>query len=129
MARNYTVYIQKHNIPLRKALQAAISSLGYKLTVEDEYVPFASSGYLACTLNGEDAGLMVRFVNSDSHPPQDAVISLQWSADPREKATANIIALALASQFDAWVYDENAQALSLDILANLSQMAVLETES
>jgi hypothetical protein len=116
MARNYIVNMKQEDFPLRKALQAAINTLGYPLIIEDDYVPFASSGYLPCTLNGEDAGLMIRFITSEDKANQVASISLQWSGDEREKATVAIIATALTSSFDAMVLDDNNVALSFTAL-------------
>lgn len=107
MARSYSLKMKQENFPLRAVLQAAIKALGYPLIIEDDYVPFASSGYLPCTLNGEDAGLMIRFISSTDAENQDATISLHWSGDEREKATAMIFAIALAESFEAIVLDEN----------------------
>ncbi|MDX1914010.1 MAG: hypothetical protein SFU55_00370 [Methylophilus sp.] len=113
MARTYTVKMKQDAFPLRGALQAAIKTLGYPLTLEDDYVPFASSGYLPCTLDGEDAGLIIRFIGSEDVTNQNASISLQWSGDAREKVTVMIVATALASSFKATVLDENNVELSL----------------
>lgn len=112
MARTYIVKMKQEAFPLRGALQAAIKALGYPLTLEDDYVPFASSGYLPCTLDGEDAGFIIRFISNDI-AGEDATISLQWSGDPREKATVLIVATALASSFNATVLDENNEILAL----------------
>jgi hypothetical protein len=113
MARTYIVNMKKDVFPLRAALQTAINTLGYPLSLEDDYVPFASSGYLPCTLDGEDAGLIIRFMSSEDVTSQEATISLQWSGDAREKATVMIIATALAASFDATVQDENNAVVPL----------------
>src|SRR5450830_392694 len=107
MAQTYTAFLIRDLIPKRAALQAAIKTLGFKLTLEDDYVPFASSGYLPCTLDGEDAGLNIRFIDSDIVVGKDAAIVLQSGGDPREEATILMIAAALASSFDAVVHDKN----------------------
>lgn len=107
MAQTYTAFLIRDLIPKRAALQAAIKTLGFKLTLEDDYVPFASSGYLPCTLDGEDAGLNIRFIDSDLVVGKDAAIVLQSGGDPREEATILMIAAALASGFDAVVHDKN----------------------
>ncbi|HAF00121.1 MAG TPA: hypothetical protein DCO68_11935 [Methylophilaceae bacterium] len=117
MARTYTVKMKQDAFPLRVALQAAIKALGYPLTLEDDYVPFASSGYLPCTLDGEDAGLIIRFIGSEDITNQNASISLQWSGDAREKATVMIVATALAASFEATVLDETNVELTFAELA------------
>jgi hypothetical protein len=113
MARTYIVSMKKDDFPLRAALQKAINTLGYPLNLEDDYVPFASSGYLPCTLDGEDAGLIMRFMSPDDVTSQEATISLQWGGDVREKATVMIIATALAASFDATVQDESNTVVPL----------------
>lgn len=107
MAHTFTAFLLRDHIPKRAALQAAIHSLGFKLTLEDDYVPFASSGYLPCTLDGEDAGLNIRFVSSDAIAGKDAAIVLQSGGDPREEATVVMIAAALANNFDAVIRDKS----------------------
>lgn len=116
MARTYTAFLMRDHIPQRGALQAAIKALGFKLTLEDNYVPFASSGYLPCTLDGEDAGLTMRFVSSDAIAGKDAAIILQSGGDPREEATVVIIAAALANSFNAVVRDPDSVEKSADEL-------------
>lgn len=128
MARSFTVLIHQTDFPLRAALQAAIKDLKFNLTVEDDYVPFVSSGYLPCTLEGEDAGLMLRFYKHE--PPSDAddSVNLQWSGDPREKITVLIIASALASQFNARVLDENGALTSASALVSMATQALARME-
>lgn len=124
MARSFTVLIHQADFPLRAALQAAIKDLNFNLTVEDDYVPFVSSGYLPCTLEGEDAGLMIRFFKHEPPTDKDDSISLQWSGDPREKVTVLIIASALASQFNANVLDENSAPVSASALFSMAKQAL-----
>ena len=124
MARSFTVSIQQADFPLRAALQAAIKALNFNLTVEDDYVPFVSSGYLPCTLEGEDAGLMMRFFKPESPTDKSDSVNLQWSGDPREKVTVLIIASALANQFDASVLDENSTPVSATTLVSMAKQAL-----
>lgn len=107
MAQTYTAFLTRDHIPERAALQTAIKALGFKLTLEDDYVAFESYGYLACTLDGEDSGLTLRFVESESVAGKDAAIVLKSGGDPREEATILMIAAALASSFNAVVHDKN----------------------
>ncbi|CAG0950637.1 hypothetical protein MTYP_00171 [Methylophilaceae bacterium] len=116
MARTYTAFINRADIPLRKKLQAAIKALGFKLTLEDDYVPFASSGYLPCTLDGEDAGLTLRFDASNAINGKDSAITLQWSGDPREEASVVMIAAALAQDSGAVVRGPDGSEKNADEL-------------
>ncbi len=61
MARSQTAYLLRDDVPTRAALQKAIDGLKFKLTLDNSYVPFQTSGYLPCTLDGEDAGFDIRF--------------------------------------------------------------------
>jgi hypothetical protein len=60
-ARALTAYLRRPDVPARAALQAAIKELKLPLALDDGYVPFETSGYLPCTLDGEDAGFDLRF--------------------------------------------------------------------
>lgn len=124
MARSFTVLIHQADFPLRASLQAAIKDLNFNLTVEDDYVPFVSSGYLPCTLEGEDAGLMLRFFKHEPDSDKDDSVNLQWSGDPREKVTVLIIASALASRFNALVFDENSAPVSASTLVGMAKQAL-----
>ncbi|MGJ4952001.1 hypothetical protein [Bradyrhizobium sp. HKCCYLS20291] len=61
MARVLTAYLKRTEVPTRTALQQAIAGLPFPLTLDDGYVPLETSGYLPCTLDGEDAGFDLRF--------------------------------------------------------------------
>ena len=124
MARSLTVLMNQADFPLRAPLQAAIKALHFNLTIEDDYVPFVNSGYLPCTLDGEDAGLMLRFCKLEKPTDKDSSVNLQWSGDPREKITVYIIATALASQFNASVLDENNAPISVSALMAMTKQAL-----
>ncbi|PKO91521.1 MAG: hypothetical protein CVU15_07775 [Betaproteobacteria bacterium HGW-Betaproteobacteria-1] len=116
MARHYTVYLNRDRFPKRAGLQAAIKALGFKLTLEEDYVPFISSGYLPCTLNGEDAGFTLRFHTTDGINGRDGAATLQWSGDPREQASAIMVAAALAHEFGALVHDADGRESSIEAM-------------
>ncbi|HEY3301048.1 MAG TPA: hypothetical protein VGJ90_09770 [Methylophilaceae bacterium] len=124
MARSFTVLINQADFPLRASLQAAIKDLHFKLTLEDDYVPFVSAGYLPCTLEGEDAGLMMHFCKLEPPTDKDGSVNLQWSGDPREKITVLIIASALASHFNASVLDENNALISASALLTMTKQTL-----
>lgn len=107
MAQTYTAFLMRDHIPQRAALQAGINTLGFKLTLEDDYVPFVSSGYLPCTLDGEDAGLNIRFIDNHTVAGKDAAFVLKSGGDPREEVTISMIAAVLANSFGAIVHDKN----------------------
>jgi hypothetical protein len=124
MARSFTVLINQVDFPLRAPLQAAIKGLNFNLTVEDDYVPFVSSGYLPCTLEGEDTGLMMRYCKLEPPTDKDGSVNLQWSGDLREKITVLMIASVLASQFNAHVLDENHALISAPALVIVTKQAL-----
>jgi len=122
MAKSDIAYLERNRVPDRQALQAALKGLRFPLTVDDGYVPFESSGYLPCTLDGEDAGVDIRFSDSATllaEYPQlqaavgsrDAAIMLRWGGDPRERASALMLAATLAHSFDARVQSQQDDTL------------------
>lgn len=98
--------MKRGQIPARTALQAALKALGFKLRLEEEFVPSAASAYLPCTLNGEDAGFTLRLDGCAEITGKDVALILQWSSDPRERVAVLMVAAALAHDFDAVVHDQ-----------------------
>ena len=89
MARSLTAFLRRADVPARDALQPALDALKLKLTLDDGYVPLKSSGYLPCTLDGEDAGFTIRFHHVDADldalpqlkaamSGQDVAIDIKW---------------------------------------------------
>ncbi|WP_315755458.1 MULTISPECIES: hypothetical protein [unclassified Bradyrhizobium] len=115
MARVLTAYLKRSDVPTRTALQHAIDRLPFALTLDDGYVPLATSGYQPCTLDGEDAGFDLRFADSSQHGG-DVVMTLKWGGDPREEAAALAVCAALACTFGATVQRDGAQLSSDDML-------------
>jgi len=121
MARSQTAFLNRGDVPARQALQQAIDNLKFKLTLDDAYAPFKTSGYLPCTLEGEDAGFDIRFqeVGAQDRSPalqskigqKDAAIAFRWSGDVRELASATIVCAALAKTFGAIVHDPDADVV------------------
>lgn len=116
MARALTAYLTRADVPARPALQQAIARLPFALTLDDGYVPFETSGYLPCTLDGEDAGFDLRFKDGDeagAGPSDRVAILFTWGGDPREEAAALAVCAALATTFGAIVLRDGT-ALSSD---------------
>lgn len=122
MARAQTAYLFRADVPARDALQAAVDALKLKLVLDDGYVPLESSGYLPCTLDGEDAGFTIRFraVEADlaklpalagAIGTRDVAVDFRWSGDVREQVSAMGICAALAGSFGALVHDPEKDAL------------------
>jgi hypothetical protein len=110
MARTLTAYLKREDVPVRKALQQAIDKLAFQLKLDDGYAPFETSGYLPCTLDGEDAGFDLRFKeagadgsNVSDMGARSTKISCKWGGDPREEASALIVCAALVNDFQALV--------------------------
>ena len=116
MARILHAYLDPARMPERAALQVAIKSLGFAMAVDELWQPFGAQAYVPCTLEGEDAGVEVRFERDAELPPaaaahaqargaRSALVQLRWGGDRREELSGTIIAAALADQFDALVLD------------------------
>ncbi len=118
MPRAQSAYLARKNVPVRKDLQKAIDGLKFKVTLDDGYTPFKTSGYLPCTLDGEDAGFTIKFQDAaaDSAPAgvksslgdRDVEIAFKWSGDIREYIAAMSVCAALVQNFEAIVYDPDS---------------------
>jgi hypothetical protein len=121
MANTLTAFLDRSQVPTRPALQDAIKGLRFKLTIDDAYVPFECAGYIPCTLDGEDAGFEIKFSDSAGHlaeaphrqsqiSDRNAAIILRWGGDPRERASALVVAAILANSFGALVHGQGEDA-------------------
>jgi phosphatidylserine/phosphatidylglycerophosphate/cardiolipin synthase-like enzyme len=139
MPRLLNAYLDPAQVPSRVDLQAAIRRLGFKLVVEDAYVPHEASGYVPCTLEGEDAGVYLRFERDASLPdnaaalagqqgPRRELLQLRWGGDAREHLTACVWAVALAQDFDALLIDPDSGAQA-DTAALLKKARQLRDEN
>lgn len=116
MARALIAFVEPQRMPARAALQAAIRQMRFALVVDEAWVPFETCDYLPCTLEGEDAGVYVRFEREAALPAAAAVdqggrsasVQLRWGGDQRERLAASIVAAALAESFDALVLEPEA---------------------
>jgi len=112
-------FVPEAGVPERAALQAAIGHLGFDLQLDPGWAPYAAPGYLPCTLEGEDAGVDLRF-DRDAALPAGAeglaaqrgdrrtAVRLRWGGDVREQLAATLIAAALAEGFGAMVLAADA---------------------
>jgi hypothetical protein len=71
---------------------------------------------MPCTLDGEDAGVTIKFDGSEEIAGKNTVVTLQWSGDPREQVSTTMIAATLAQKFSATVRDQNQQETSAEAL-------------
>lgn len=117
MARVLIAFVEPQRMPARAALQAAIQQMRFALVVDEAWVPFETCDYLPCTLEGEDAGVYVRFEREAALPAaaasldqggRSASVQLRWGGDQRERLAASIVAAALAEGFDALVLEPEA---------------------
>ncbi|SFK56242.1 hypothetical protein [Methylocapsa palsarum] len=122
MARSHILYLARSDAPGRKPLQEAIDALKFRLVLDHAYAPFETSGYLPCTLEGEDAGFDIHFSEAkpdlSSFPalrarigPRDGAMTFRWGGDPRERASALIVSAALAQAFGALAHDPETDAV------------------
>jgi hypothetical protein len=116
MSRSQSAFLVRQDVPGRRDLQAAVDALGFKVTIDDTYVPLKSSGYLPCTFDGEDSGFTIKFLDVDPATERpddlkaalgdrDVEIAFHWSGDPREVVSAMAVGAALATSFGAIVHD------------------------
>ncbi|ESS67405.1 hypothetical protein MGMO_167c00260 [Methyloglobulus morosus KoM1] len=121
MAKVRTAYLKHEQVPTRMALQDAIKNLRFKLILDDSYTPFECTGYIPCTLDGEDAGVEINFGETDFSAlaptvkaaigDRDTTINIRSGADPREIVSAAIIAATLANSFEALIQNQGEDAL------------------
>jgi hypothetical protein len=121
MAKVRTAYLKREHVPSRTALQDAIKHLRFKLILDESYTPFESTGYIPCTLDGEDAGVEIKFGATDfsvlaptikaAIGDRDTTITIRSGADPREIVSAAIIAATLANSFGALIQNQGGEAL------------------
>lgn len=123
MARAQTAYLIRADVPDRAALQAAIDAFKIKLVLDDGYAPFETSGYLPCTLHGEDAGFTIRFRDADGDAGKfpalaaalggrDVAVDIKWSGDIREEVSALAVCAALGGSFGAVLHDPDKDAVT-----------------
>ena len=93
MANSQIAFLARDQVPDRQRLQEAVKQLRFKLTIDEAYVPFECSGYLPCTLDGEDAGCDIRFGDATAcaadaayvqaqRDGRDTAMLFRWSGDP-----------------------------------------------
>lgn len=136
MSRSHSAFLDRKLVPGRRDLQQAVDALGFKVTLDDTYVPLKSTGYLPCTFDGEDSGFTIKFLEVDpaAERPEaleaelgarDIEIAFNWSGDPREVVCAMAVGAALAKSFGAIVYDTGEKVLCSadDLLAKARKAA------
>jgi len=120
MARTLTAYLARKDVPALVPLQQAVDALNFKLTIDSDYAPFETSGYLPCTLDGEDAGFDLRFKDAGLDVPaaiqaslagRDVALTLKWGGDPREEMAALVFCAAMVKSFDAIVREGEVDTL------------------
>lgn len=116
MARTLTAYLERTQVPDLAALQQSLKAQKSPLRLDPDYAPMKTSGYLPCTLDGEDAGFDLRFrelaagveiwpLLQSNLGTREIVMTFKWGGDPREDAAASYVCAALARDFGAVVQD------------------------
>ncbi|MFA6095002.1 MAG: hypothetical protein WC757_03920 [Candidatus Paceibacterota bacterium] len=113
--------MKREQVPSRMALQDAIKNLRFKLILDESYIPFECAGYIPCTLDGEDAGVDIKFGETDftaltpdikaAISDRDTTIMIRSGADPREIVSAAILAATLANSFEALIQNQAKDTL------------------
>lgn len=144
MAKPYTLYLRKAQLPDQATLQAAINALKFKLVVEVEYATLVATipnnAYLPCVIVGEDGGVTARLqpiVRPLAELPQieaalgdrDISIKLGSGGDPREDACLFILAGVFATRFAAIVQlGDKDEVLDAEALCKKARSSVAELD-
>ena len=105
MARTRIATLPASQLPDASALNSALKAAKLSLVVDPEWSNASHSGYLPCTLAGEDAGFNLTRTASED---EKLVLSLKWGGDKREQAAAIGVLATLATAFGAVVIDPEA---------------------
>ena len=138
MSLEQTAYVVRASVPQREALQAAIDAMGFDCKLHASYMPFVSTGFLPCVLNGKKSGFEIYFepaadlLQQFSHLSQnvggrDVAVGFRWGGDMAECACVYIVSAALATSFGAIVhYHDDDMLYSAEQLANEARVALSE---
>ncbi|HET9930919.1 MAG TPA: hypothetical protein VFQ35_09540 [Polyangiaceae bacterium] len=100
MARTRTATLAPDCFPDVTALNLALKNERLRVVVDPEWGDAEHNGYVACALDGEDAGFEIaRKVSSEGK----LVLNVRWGGDRREQAAALGVLSVLASRFGAEV--------------------------
>ena len=125
-------FTERQRVTSRSQLQDAIASLGFDLKLHPQYTPFEGSGFLPCTLNGEEGpGFEIQYfpaseLTSDDKALQryaagrNLCISMSWHGSMKDLACVLLVSCALVKDFGAVVCYEGEPPESLETM-----MAVL----
>lgn len=128
MSLSQSALMHRDMVPTHSELQAAIDGSGFDLKLDSFYVPFESSGFHPCILNGEESGFEVYWqpiTDILSAWPEleaptgsrDTSLTFIWHGDMSECACVLIVSAALAKAFDAVVfYQDDAILYTTDQL-------------
>lgn len=128
MSNSQYAFLSRSNVPDRKSLEASIKALDFKLTLYETFVPFESSGFLPCVLNGEDGpGFEIGFQDSaeviDGEEPlasiasgKECCISMIWRSSMKDLACVMIVSCALVKDFGAVVSHEGGAPIEISDL-------------
>ena len=116
MSQELHAFLKSDRLPDRQQWQQAIDALGLPLELDANREPARDRGYWRCKLDGKDTGIEIYTDDAQdvlgaysnitkTVGKRDRVISFRWRGDLSECGCACTAAAALASAFDAVVYD------------------------
>lgn len=111
MANDQYAFLQRADVPSLQAWQEAIDQSGFDFQLDPTLKPFEDSGFLPCTLGGQEAGFEIYYDGSAELLEQfdglregrDFCIQFRWGGSLAECASAMVASYALAKYFGAIV--------------------------
>jgi hypothetical protein len=141
MSNSQFAFINRSAVPDRAALQASIDALGFDLKLHPEFTPFDDSGFLPCTLSGEEGPGFEIFYEDSAEivgedddfkliaDGRDHCISMVWRGSMKDLACVMIVSCALTKDFGAVVSYEGESPESLPKMLEATQGIVKDAAS
>ena len=111
MSNTQFAFLNRASVPDRRALQASIDAMGFDLELYPDFARFEDSGFLPCTLNGEEGpGFEISYdsasdvIDDDEDfasvaDGRDFCISMVWRSSVKDLACVNDRELCARARF------------------------------
>jgi hypothetical protein len=141
MSNSQFAFLNRSAVPDRASLQASIDALGFELKLHPGFTPFEDSGFLPCTLKGEEGPGFEIFYEESAEivgedddfkliaDGRDYCISMVWRGSMKDLACVMIVSCALVKDFGAVVSYEGEAPEPLPKLLEATQGIVNDAAS